>query len=163
MLAILLIPLVYLAAVMETSLVDRLRIGALTPDLLALVAVVWLLVSTGPRAFLVAGAVMLVGDLISPGHVGVGTAWMLWVGYGLNRLRLHAAMGHFVLQAPAVLVAVTAWAAGVGLTEWLLGTASLPVADVLARACGVGLYTAGVALPVLMIVGWAREPRLKQA
>lgn len=160
--AILLIPLVYLAAVMETSLVDRMRIGNITPDLLALVAVIWLLTSTGSRAFLVAGAVMMVGDLISPGRVGIGMAWMLLVGYGLNRLRLRIALNHLVLQVPAVFVSVTAWAAGVGVSERLLGDASLPMAEVVARAFGVGFYTAGVALPVLMIVGWACESPPKQ-
>ena len=77
---LILIPIVYIAAVAETSLVDVMRIGDVAPDLLALVALVWLVTVAGPRAFLVAGAVALLGDLIAPGRVGVGTAWMLLVG-----------------------------------------------------------------------------------
>jgi hypothetical protein len=31
---------------------------------------------------------------------------------------------------------------------------------ILGRAVGVGLYTAAVSLPVLMVIGWIREPRI---
>lgn len=156
--------IVYLAAVAETSLVDVMRAGDVTPDLLALVAVVWLLTVAGPRAFLVAGAVVLVGDLIAPGRPGVGMAWMLLVGYGVTRLRVRfqgATDGRgFMWQVPCVWVAVTVWAAAVGLTGRLLGDVALPWSTLLTRAAGVGVYTAGVALPVLMVVGWIREPLL---
>lgn len=156
--------IVYLAAVAETSLVDVMRVGDVTPDLLALVAVVWLLTAAGPRAFLVAGAVVLVGDLIAPGHLGVGMAWMLLVGYGVTRLRARfqgATDGRgFMWQVPCVWLAVTVWAAAVGLTGRLLGDVALPWSAVSVRAAGVGVYTAGVALPVLMVIGWIREPLL---
>ncbi len=161
--------IVYLAAVAETSLVDVMRVGDVTPDLLALVAVVWLLTAAGPRAFLVAGAVVLVGDLIAPGRLGVGTAWMLLVGYGVTRLRVRfqgATDGRgfmwqqLVWQVPCVWLAVTVWAAAVGLTGRLLGDVALPWSTLLTRAAGVGVYTAGVALPVLMVIGWIREPLL---
>ena len=160
---------VYLTAVVETSLVAVMRVRHVTPDLLALVAVVWLLTAAGPRAFLAAGAVALVGDLIAPGHIGVGMAWMLLVGYGVTRLRARfqgATNGRGFMwydlawQVPTVAVAVTLWAAAVGLTGRLLGDVSLPWSTILARAAGVGAYTAGVALPVLMVVGWIREPQL---
>jgi hypothetical protein len=170
--------IVYLAAVAETALVDVIRVGEVSPDLLALVAVVWLLTASGTRAFLVAAAVALVGDLIAPGRLGVGTAWMLLVGYGISRLRAHfqgatngrgfvgATNGRgfvgvdLAWQVPMVAAAVAVWAAGVGLTARLLGDVSLPWSTLLARAAGVGIYTAGVALPLLMVVGWIREPYL---
>jgi hypothetical protein len=160
---------VYLAAVAETSLVDVIRVGEVTPDLPALVAVVWLLTAGGPRAFLVAGAVALVGDAIAPGRLGVGMAWMLLIGYGVVRLRgrFRAATdgrgftgAQLLWQVPMVAAAVTVWAAVVGLTARLLGDVPLPWSTILARAAGVGIYTAGVALPVLMVVGWIREPLL---
>jgi len=184
---VLLLLIVYVAAVAETSLVDVIRVGDVTPDLLALVAVVWLLTAGGPRAFLLAGAVALVGDLIAPGRLGVGTAWMLLVGYAVVRLRgrfqgatnfrgfvgatdgrgfVGATDGRGFMrvdvlwQVPMVAAAVTVWAAAVGLTARLLGDASLPWSTILTRSAGVGIYTAGVALPVLMAVGWIREPLL---
>ncbi len=84
---VLLLPILYLAAALETSLGGVVRVGRATPDLLALVAVVWLLTVGGPRGFLVAGAIGLVGDLIAPGRVGLGMASFLLVGYALSRLR----------------------------------------------------------------------------
>ena len=70
---LLLLPLVYVTAVLQTSLGDALRVGRVAPDLLGLLAVVWLLVTPGRRAFLVAGLIGLVADLISPGQLGLAT------------------------------------------------------------------------------------------
>lgn len=148
---------VYLAAVVETSLGDAMRVGRVTPDLLALVAVVYMLAARSPRAFLAAGAIALAGDLIAPGRLGVGTAWMLVVGYAVGRLRHHVRLDHFTAQVPTVGLAVACWAAGVGATARLLGDVPLEWSTIAIRAAGVGLYTAGVALPVLMVLGWTRE------
>jgi len=165
----LLIPMVYLAAVAETSLVDVIRVGDATPALIALTAIVWLLTASGPRAFVAAGLIALAGDLIAPGRPGVGMAWMLLVGYGVTRLRARfrnaagdggSMFSQIVWQVPAVAVVVTVWAAAVGFSGRLLGDVSLPWRTIPIRAAGVGIYTAGVALPVLMVVGWIREPRV---
>lgn len=161
--AVLLVVVVYLAAVVQTSLVDMLRIGHVTPDLLALTAVVWVLLAPGRSGFLVAGAIVLVGDLIAPGHLGTGAAAMLVVGYGLWRLQARAKLANLGAQLLAVWAAVTVWAIAVGCSGWLLGDVSLSLSTVAARAAGVGLYTAGVALPVLMVVGWIREPWIARA
>ncbi len=152
-----LILIVYVAAVIETSLVDVLRIGPLTPDLLALVALVWLLTETGPKAFVVAGAVAFMGDLIAPGRLGIGAAWMLLIGYGMTRLRTRFPLEHLAWQVPAVAVTVALWGAATGLTGQLLGDVSLSSPTILARAAGVGLYTAAAAVPVLMVTGWVHD------
>jgi rod shape-determining protein MreD len=156
----LLIPVVvYVAAVIETSLIDGIRIGPVAPDLLALVALVWLL---GPRrgtwTIAVAGMIALVGDLIAPGRVGVGAFWMLLLGYAVVQWRIRFRHEHLVLQVITVGVAVTAWAVAVGLTNRLLGELPLSMSSILMRSVGVGVYTAGVGLPVLMVVGWVRQP-----
>ena len=161
--AVLLVIVVYLVAVIQTSLVDVLRIGQVAPDLLALTAVVWVLLARGRSAFLVAGAIALVGDLIAPGHLGVGAGWMLAVGYGLWRLQAVVKLTNLGTQLLVIWAAVTVWAVGVGLSGWLLGDVSLSLPTVTARAAGVGLYTAAVALPVLMVVGWLREPWIARA
>jgi hypothetical protein len=156
---LLLPPILYLAAVAETSLADALRVGSVAPEVLALVAVVWLLVAAGRYGFLTAGAIMLVGDLCAPGRVGVGAAWMLLVGYAICRLRLRARLSHYLFQLPVVFAAVAAWAACVGLSERFAGDIGLPLGTILTRSLGVGLYTAGLALPILMLLAWFREPR----
>jgi len=56
---LLLLPLLYAAAAIQTSLGDLMRVGRAEPDLLALAAVAWLLAAEGPHAFLVAGAIGL--------------------------------------------------------------------------------------------------------
>ena len=151
--------LVYVAAVAETSLIDAAAIAGVSPDLLALVAIAWLLVVVEPRAFLVAGAVALLGDLIAPGRLGVGTAWMLVVGYAVGRLQSRLRWKHLAAQLLTVWVAVTVWAAGVAVTSRLIDDLTLPWSTIPMRAAAVGLYTAAFGLPILMVVGWIREPK----
>lgn len=155
---LILIPAVYVAAVLETSLADVIRVGPIVPDLLALVAIAWLLVAPGPRSFLAAGVVGLASDLISPGHVGMAAASFLLVGYGVTRLRARWAITHFVVQVALVFAAVTVIASALAMGEWLMGTAPGGPSLLLSRSAGVGLYTAGVSLPMLMVVGWMQEP-----
>jgi rod shape-determining protein MreD len=155
---LLLLPIVYAAAVLETSLTDAIRVGYVTPDLLALVAVIWILVTTGRRTFLVAGAIGLAADLISPGRLGAGMASFLLVGYGLTRLRTKLELEHLLWQVPLVGVSTTVLAAGQAMGSWLLGETAVPLTTLLVRALGVGVYTTGVAVPLLMVIGWVREP-----
>ena len=155
---LLLPPVLYLAAVLQTSLADTISVGHVAPDLLALLAVIWLLVTPGRRAFLVAGLIGLVADLISPGRLGLGMASFMLVGYGLTRLRTRLGLEHLAWQLPAVWLATTALAVSLATGTWLFGQAPLPLATLLVRALGVGAYTTGVSVPLLMIIGWTREP-----
>ena len=155
---LLLLPIVYATAVVGTSLGDLVCVGHVAPDLLALVAVTWLLLSPGRRAFLLAGAIGLVADLISPGRVGLGMACFLIVGYALTRLRARFRLDHLVWQVAAVGLATTALAVSLASGRWLLGETAVPLGTLWARALGVGVYTTGVSLPLLMVVGWIREP-----
>ena len=157
---LLLLPIVYIAAVLETSLVDLIGVGRVAPDLLAMVAIIWLMIVPTPRAFLAAGAIVLVGDLIAPGRPGVGMAWMLAVGYAITRLRQHVRMDHLAVQLIVLWAAVTLWASAVGFTAQLTGHTVSPWLTLFANTAGVGIYTAGVSLPVLMVIGWIREPLL---
>ena len=157
-----LIAVVYLTAVAQTTLVDVLEIGSVVPDMLALTAVVWMLLVPSPRAFLVAGLVVLIGDAIAPGRIGLGAAWMLLVGYGVVRWPSRQMTEHLAGQVALVWAAVSLWALGTAASGCLLGQVDVPWLTALARALGVGVYTAAVALPVLMVVGWIREPILKR-
>lgn len=155
---LLLLPLVYVAAVLETSLADVVRVGWVEPDLLAVLAVVWLLVFPGPRSFLAAGLVGLAADLISPGRIGLAAICFLLVGYGVMRLRARLPIRHLVLQVLVVGAAVTLIAAGMSVGSWLLGEVAAAPSVLVARSLSVGVYSAGVSLPVLMVVGWIQEP-----
>ncbi len=159
---ILLLPMLYLGAALETSLGGVVRVGRATPDFLALVAIVWLLTVGGPRGFLVAGAIGLFGDLIAPGRVGLGMASFLLVGYALSRLRTKLPLDHLTVRVVVVFIAVTLLSLSTGGGRLLVGEAALAPATLLTRAVGVGAYTAGVSLPVLMVLGWIR-PSLAHA
>ena len=157
---LLLIPIVYLAAVLQTSLVEVIRIGRVEPDLVAMTAIVWLITAAGPHGFLVAGLIGLTVDLISPGRIGLGAACYLLIGYALIRLREDVRFDRLAPQLLAVWAGASLLALGQVLGRWLLGevTGSLGLSS--ARALGVGLYTAGASLPVLMVLGWIRQPKL---
>jgi len=158
--ALLITFVVYVAAVMETSLTEAVSIGHVGPDLLAMVAMIWLLVATGPRALLIAGAIGMLSDLTAGGRVGLGLGCFLLVGYGSGRLRARLALDRVPAQVLAVWVGVTLLAVGQAIGRWMLGEVPLRPSLLLWRAAGVGLYTAGVSLPVLMVIGWIREPHL---
>jgi rod shape-determining protein MreD len=157
---ILLIPIVYAAAVAETSLADAMVVRHAAPDLLGLVAIVWLLTAGGPRGFLVAGAIGLFGDLIAPGRLGLGMTCFLLVGYTIASLRQRVPGEHLAWQVTIVCAGSTLLALGLALGGRLAGPSATPLGELLLRAPAVGLYTAGVSLPVLMILGWLREPFL---
>lgn len=160
---LMLIPLIYLAAVLETSLADVIRVGQVGPDLLALVAMAWLLTATGQRSFLAAGAVGLASDLASPGRTGLAAACFLLVGYGVQRLRARLAIKHAAGQVAVVWAAVTLISTALALGRWLLGEAVAPPRVLLVRSLGVGVYTAGVSLPLWMVMAWLREPRCRRS
>lgn len=154
-----LVPILYVTAVVQTSLVDLLRVGAVEPDLLALLAVAWLLLAPGPWAFLVAGTIGLVQDLLAPGRVGLGLASFLLVGYALTWLRTRVRLESLGLQVIAVLVATSSLAVIQTFGHWLLSPATAALSTLLSQAIGLGVYTAGVSLPVLMVTGWLREAK----
>ncbi|MFH1264815.1 MAG: rod shape-determining protein MreD [Planctomycetota bacterium] len=155
----LLLLIVYVTAVLETSLADAVRVGHVAPDLLALLAVVYVLSTPGRRAFLVAGAIGLAADLVSPGRPGLGVACFLLVGYALTRLRTKFPLDLLAGQVLAVGLGTTLLSTGLATGAWLFGEATVSLPTLLVRAFGVGLYTAGVSLPLWMILGWTREPR----
>jgi hypothetical protein len=108
--------------------------------------------------YLVAVVETSLADVVAPGRLGVGMGWMLLVGYAVARLRTRFGLEHVVVQLLTAWAAVTVWAAAVGLSARVAGEVWLPIWTILARAAGVGLYTAGVGLPVLMVISWIREP-----
>ena len=155
---LLILPLLYLAAVLQTSLGDLVAIGRISPDLLALTAVICLLVVSNQRAFLMAGMIGLFCDLISPGRLGLGMACFLLAGYAVSRLRSKIASDHLVVQVAMLLAAIALLESGLATGQWLLGETQVPLTSALLCALGVAFYTTGVSVPLLMVIGWIREP-----
>jgi len=152
---ILLIPILYIAAVLQTTMVDLVQIGPLAPDLLALAAILWVVIAApSPWADLVAGGIGFLEDLVSPGRVGLGAVSFLLVGYGVARLRGRFRMESMASRILTVCVGVTSIVLCVAVGRWLCGELTLALAMVLTRALGVGVYTAGVSVPVAMVLSW---------
>jgi rod shape-determining protein MreD len=149
----------YLAAVLDTALAPAWAVGPATPDLLALAAVVWALAPGKPRTFLAAAAIGLFADLIAPGRLGAGTASFAIVGFALVRLRPRVAMLPAWAKAAIVVPAVAAQILGIGLLRRLLGEIDLGLLALAARSAAVGVYTAGLALPLLMAIDWLPRSR----
>jgi len=147
---LLLIPAVYVAAVLQTTLVGALALGRVEPDLLALVALTWTLRAAGPYGFVTAGAVGLLADLVAPGRVGPGPACYAAVGYAVLGLRTRLPLGALTGEITMIGLgtAAIAWAQLVART--LLGEPVGPLRTGLLAGSGVGLYTAAVSLPVLV-------------
>ena len=60
-----------------------------------------------------------------------------------------------------MLLSLTALTLAETLGRSLAGQTAADLGPLLVRALGVGLYTSGVRLPVLMVMGWVRQWRRK--
>jgi rod shape-determining protein MreD len=160
---VLLVIAVYFAAVFQTSLMPALEVRHVVPDLFALVAIVWQLHTARPRGFVAVALVGLAYDLTSAGQLGVGLGLFALVGYLIGRFREKVDANHLLAQLVVVWLAATAIAAGEVLIGRLLGETTLTWTTLVVRAVSVGVYTTGVALPALMVIGWFREGKVMRA
>ena len=149
----------YAAAALDTALAPSWAVGRATPDLLALVAVAWVLAPGRSRAIWPVAAIGLLADLLAPGRLGVGLACFAVAGYLLAELRPRLAMAPVWTRAATVALAVCAIALTGGVLRRLLGELDLPALAILGRSAAVGVFTGGVALPVLMLLDWLPQPR----
>jgi len=152
---------VYAVAVLETALGGLIEVRHVVPDLMALVAVTWLLVTGRPRGFLAAAAVGLASDLTSAGPAGIGMAAFAVVGYGIVALRGKLDMGHPLVQLAVAWAAFAAITLGEGAAWRLTSETALAWPTLAVRAVAVANYTAAVSLPVLLVIDWRRRPRVK--
>lgn len=149
---LILIPAIYVAAVLETSLAPLVEVHGVVPDLLALVAVVWLLRTGRERGFLTAAAIGLVCDLTAAGPPGIGMGAFALVGYGVGRFRDRLDFDHFFVQLGVLWSAVVAISL-LEATAWRLTSETvLPWPTLAVRAVTIGTYTAAVALPMLLLL-----------
>jgi rod shape-determining protein MreD len=149
---------VYVAAVTESSVSDLLVIGGVVPDLLALVLVARLLFGPTRQHLAVSFAVGLIADLTTPSQVGVGLASFLAIGWTVGRYGTSVVPGSAHWGVLIVLLATSGATFFSALARQILGETELLWIDLPLRSLGVGLYTAGFALPVLMVANWLREP-----
>jgi rod shape-determining protein MreD len=163
MAVVILILATYFAAVLQTALVPAFEVRHVMPDLLALVAIVWQLLTGWRRGFVAMAMVGLAYDLTSAGRLGVGLGLFALVGFAVAWLRTKLDVKHVIVRLAVVWLATTSIAIAEIVVCRLLAETTLAWASLVVRAVGVGVYTTGVALPLLMIVGWLGEGRRQGA
>jgi rod shape-determining protein MreD len=149
----------YAAAVLQTTIAPVMEVRGAMPDFFALVAVVWLLVAGGPRGFVAAALVGLAHDLTAAGPLGVGLGLFAVIGLAICWLKDHIDARFLPLQLLVTAAAIAAIAACEAAIARLGGQTSLGWSTIAVRAAIVGAYTAGVSLPVFMVLSWRREIR----
>lgn len=157
---------VYAAAVAQTSLAPALEVRHVMPDLFALAAVLWQLTARrdadraadgSPRGFIAAALVGLAYDLTSSGPLGVGFGLFAGMGWLIASIRAKLDLAHPLMQLTTVFFATAAIASAEAIIWRLRGETALPSSTLVVRAACVGVYTAAVTLPIVMVLGWLRE------
>jgi rod shape-determining protein MreD len=149
----------YLAAALDTALAPTWTIGRSAPDLLALTAVLWNLAPGRSRPFWPAATIGLLADLLAPGRIGASMACFALAGYALAAYNTRLGAARSWTKAAIAAVSVASIGLASGLARRLLGELELPATELLIRSAAVGLYTGGVALPILMVLDWLPQPR----
>jgi rod shape-determining protein MreD len=151
-----LLPIVYVAALLETWLAPRWEVRGITPDLLALAAFAWLAGARGRYAFIAVALVGLVSDLNSHAPLGSGMAALAIVAYSVIFLRRNLHLEGLFAQVLIVGFGTTAACLVQGVALKLLQQNSDSVVRLIERAGLAGLYTAAVSIPITMIIFWMK-------
>jgi rod shape-determining protein MreD len=144
----------YVAAAMQISLAAVIEVRHVVPDLFALVAVIWLLRTSGQRAIWGAAFVGVLYDFTSAAPLGIGLGIYSVVGYALGRLDGRAGGMFLPVQLAIVWLATTSIACGEAAAARIVADTTLTWTTLTVRGGSVGVYTAAVSVPVLMVIGW---------
>ncbi len=152
-----LISVVYLAAVLQSALGPRWEVAGAVPNLLVLVAFVFVAVSQNQYALAIVAAIGIVGDLNSPGPIGMEIALFAVAGYGVLWLRQRLVIDHFPGRLAIIWFAATLITICEGIVVRFTTISPLPLGLLVQRSLLVGLYTMAAAVPVLMVIGWKTD------
>jgi rod shape-determining protein MreD len=152
-----LIPLVYFASILEISFAPHWQIAGAGPDLLALIAVMWTVKSTGWHALAATALVGLVCDLNSEGPLGIGMALYAAIAYGVIWWRRQVGLDRLPAQIAVVWTGVTAISISELAANRCLGQSVPPLSIAIERTAIVGLYTAMIAVPIVLVLSWRGE------
>lgn len=143
---ILLVTMVYLAAVADSVFAPLLAVGGVMPDFLALAAMLLAFVVRGSGGILIAAAVGGLADLNPPGRCGAGVAAFGLVTFVICTSRLRT-LRRPLAQAALTFPAVAMMSLCTAILRGLLREAEWSPASYLVVGIGAGLYTALVGLP----------------
>lgn len=152
--SLLLIPMIYLAAVLETWLAPRWQVRGITPDLVALAALAWLSRSKSRYGFLMVALAGFAADFSSSAPLGLGMATFAVVGYAIIFLRQNLHLENILAQLLLVGLGATAICLLQSVVLRLVDRIAMPWQTLAERAALVGLYTTAVAIPLLIVLRW---------
>jgi rod shape-determining protein MreD len=155
-----LIPVVYLAAVLETWLAAHWSLpGGTSPDLLLLVGSLWLATSARARSesVLVAAAIGLAHDLNAGGPLGAGLASYALAAYAMIWLARKLDLDRVGGQLLMVWLIATGAMLVAGVVERFSAQSSLTWRFAIQHGILAGALTTGLALPILVAAAWRRE------
>lgn len=150
------IPVVYTAACLQTSLAEALEIGRAAPDVLALAAAAIGLAIGGNAGLVLVAAVGMVEDLLSPGRLGIATAWYLLAGWTAMELAERFGPRRLTVRVLACGLFAAVAACGIGLTRSTIGEPAAAAVVIVGRSAAAGIYTAALAAP-LWLTMWYVE------
>ncbi len=156
-----LIPLFYLAAVLQTWLTAR--IGGAVPDLVALVAICWLTTSAGRRGGLVMALAGVVCELNSNGPFGIAVAVFFVVGQAMIWLRGRVSLDGFFGQCCLAWIGATSIPIALAVSARFAGATAIAWRILVQQSVLVGLYTFVLAIPVLLLVNLSGNQRASKA
>ncbi|HTQ40511.1 MAG TPA: rod shape-determining protein MreD [Pirellulales bacterium] len=159
MTSLLFIPVMYMAAVLQTSFATRWDAFGVGPNLLVLGGFLWLTQTGSRRGLLVAALAGLVSDLNSPAPLGLGLALFAAVAYSVIWLRRRLNLDGFPAQLSVVWFAATTITLWQGALIKCLGQSPAAWSALIERSALVGLYTMCTALPILVFAFWRRTPQ----
>ncbi|NUQ37656.1 MAG: rod shape-determining protein MreD [Caldilineales bacterium] len=142
---VLLTVMVYVAAAANASICSRVAIWGAPPDLLAVLAIIWMTLSGGQNSLVAVAALGLSHDLISGQRLGAGAACYLLAAFALESWQLRLAYRHTSLQKGAALVVLAGLELALTGIEWLESGMGPALADALQHGLVAGVYSALVA------------------
>jgi rod shape-determining protein MreD len=151
------VPLIYLASILQIGLAPHWQIAGAGPDLLAVVTIIWAIKSNGWHALAVAALVGMASDLNSTVPLGIGVAIHAVTAYGVVWWRRQVKLDRWQAQIAVVWTGVSAITLSELIAGRCLGGSVCSAHVALACTAVVGLYTTTIAAPILLVMSWWRE------
>jgi rod shape-determining protein MreD len=148
---ILLVTMIYLAAIADSVFAPLLAVGEVMPDFLAIAALILTFVVRGTGGILIAAAVGGLADLNLPGRCGVGVATFGLVAFVICTTRLKT-VRRPLARAALTFPAVATMSLCIALLRGLLKELDWSPGGYLLVGVGAGFYTALVGLPFYCLV-----------
>jgi len=147
---LLLLTAAWLAALFDTGIAPLLELRHCAPSACLLAAVLTIALSNNSHAFLIAGGFGLTGDLSGASRLGPALGCFALAGYVVLRLRGTSQPPGVLRRSAELLLCAIAMPIALATVQALSAATSVSWSWLMQAALGAGLYTAALALPVLL-------------